>query len=146
MPHPFPHHYEISLAWAGGENSEISSGSRPKLPGGPPAQFDGTDETRWSPEHLLLTALAQCMMLTYFALNKRAGIETKSYTSRAESSLDKTKEGIVFTSFKVTVELKVPAARIDEAKRLLESAKKHCIISNALKTPASIDARVEAGP
>src|SRR4051812_44311754 len=105
MPHPFPHRYDLSLTWTGGEASELSSGRRPVIAGGPPAQFDGNDETRWSPEHLILAALAQCLMLTYFALNKRAGIETKAYASKAESVLDKTKDGLVFTSFKIVVSL-----------------------------------------
>lgn len=58
--------------------------------------------------------------------------------------LDKTKEGLVFTTFKVVVTLKTDAARVEEAKKLLDLAKKHCIIANALKTPAVLDAFVEA--
>ena len=144
MPHPYPHRYDLNLTWTGADTCDLSSGARPVIKGGPPAQFDGTDETLWSPEHLILAALAQCMMATYFALNKRAGIETKSYSSKAESTLDKTKEGLVFTSFKVTVSLKVAADKIEDARRLVESAKKYCITSNALKTPPTDEALVEA--
>ncbi|MCM2303420.1 MAG: OsmC family protein [Elusimicrobia bacterium] len=144
MPQPFPHHYEVSLAWKGGETSEISSGPRPSLPGGPPAQFDGVDETRWSPEHLVLAALAQCLMLTWISLNKRSQIPLKAWESKGESVLEKTKEGLVFTSFKLSVALKTDAGRIDEARRLLETAKKYCIIANSLKTPPTLEAVVEA--
>ena len=144
MPAPFPHRYDLSLTWTGGDGCDLSSGARPVIRGGPPAQFDGTNETQWSPEHLVLAALAQCMMATYFALNKRAGIETKSYSSKAESVLDKTKEGLVFTSFKVTVSVKVAADKIEDARRLVESSKKFCIVSNALKTTPSVEASVEA--
>ena len=144
MPHPFPHRYEIDLSWKGGETSELASGPRVPVPGGPPAQFDGTDETRWSPEHLVLAALAQCFMLTYISLNKRSQIPLKGWESKAEGVLEKTKEGLVFTSFVVRVTLKTDAARVDEARRLLDTAKKYCIIANALKTPASLEAAVEA--
>ena len=144
MPQPFPHNYGVHLKWAGGGASEISSDSRVKIAGGPPAQFDGTDDARWSPEHLVLAALAQCFMLTWIALNKRSQIPLKSWESKGESVLDKTKDGLVFTSLKISVTLKTDAARVDEAKKLLELAKKHCIIANALKTPASLDAVVEA--
>lgn len=144
MPHPFPHQYEVNLSWKGGEASEISSGPRPVLPGGPPAQFDGTDETRWSPEHLILAALTQCLMLTWISLNKRAQIPLKGWESKGESVLDKTKEGLVFTSFKLSVTLTTEESRIDEARRLLDNAKKYCIVANSLKTPPALDAVVVA--
>ncbi|MCR4293887.1 MAG: OsmC family protein [Elusimicrobia bacterium] len=142
MPHPFPHHYEVSLIWKGGETSELSSGPRPVLPGGPPAQFDGADETRWSPEHLVLAALAQCLMLTWISLNKRSQIPLKGWESKGESVLEKTKEGLVFTSFKLSVTLKTDADRVEEARRLLESAKRYCIIANSLKTAPTLEATV----
>lgn len=144
MPQPFPHHYEVNLSWKGGETSDITSGPRSVIPGGPPAQFDGTDETRWSPEHLVLTALAQCLMLTWISLNKRSQIPLKGWESKGESVLEKTKEGLVFTSFKITVTLKTDADRIDEARRLLDTAKKYCIIANSLKTAATLEAVVVA--
>lgn len=142
MPHPFPHHYEVSLIWKGGETSELSSGPRPVLPGGPPAQFDGTDETRWSPEHLVLAALAQCLLLTWITLNKRSQIPLKGWESKGESVLEKTKEGLVFTSFKLSVTLTTDAERIEEARRLLDTAKKYCIIANSLKTAPTLEATV----
>jgi organic hydroperoxide reductase OsmC/OhrA len=144
MPQPFPHHYGVNLTWSGGETSEISSDSRVKIPGGPPAQFDGTDETRWSPEHLVLAALSQCLMLTWISLNKRSQIPLKGWEAKGESVLDKTKEGLAFTSFTLHVTLKTDAARVEEAGRLLDTAKKYCIIANALKTPARLEAKVEA--
>ncbi|MDD5301754.1 MAG: OsmC family protein [Elusimicrobia bacterium] len=144
MPQPFPHQYEVNLTWKGGETSEISSGPRPPIAGGPPAQFDGTDETRWSPEHLILAALTQCLMLTWLSLNKRSQIPLKGWESKGESVLDKTKEGLVFTSFKLTVTLKTDAARVEEARRLLDGAKKYCIVANSLKTPPTLVAEVVA--
>jgi organic hydroperoxide reductase OsmC/OhrA len=92
----------------------------------------------------VLAALAQCFMLTWIALNKRSQIPLKSWESTGESVLDKTKDGLVFTSFKISVTLKTDAARVEEARKLLDLAKKHCIIANALKTPATLDAVVEA--
>lgn len=144
MPHPFPHQYDVNLSWKSGETSELSSGTRSVIPAGPPAQFDGTDETRWSPEHLILAALSQCLMLTWISLNKRSQIPLKGWESKGESVLDKTKEGLVFTSFKISVSLKTDAARVEEARKLLDTAKKYCIIANALKTPTTLDAVVEA--
>lgn len=144
MPHPFPHTYEVDLTWTDGDRSEITSGGRPVILGGSPPQFDGTDETRWSPEHLVLAALSQCLLLTWVSLNKRSQIPLKGWSAKGVSTLDKTREGLAFTAFKLSVTLKTDAARAEEAGRLLETAKKYCIISNALKTPATLESRVEA--
>jgi organic hydroperoxide reductase OsmC/OhrA len=142
MPAPFPHHYEVALTWKDGDRSEISSGARPVLGGGPPPEFDGADATRWSPEHLILAALGQCLMLTWISLNKRSAIPLKSWDATTSSTLDKTREGLVFAALKIKVRLSTDAARVDEARRLLDAAKKHCIIANALKTPTEMEFEV----
>lgn len=144
MPAPFPHRYETALSWKHGDQSEMTAGPRPAIGGGSPPEFDGTDLSRWSPEHLILAALAQCLMLTWISLNKRSAIPLKGWDSTASSVLDKTKEGLIFTELKVRVKLSVPAERVEEARKLLDTAKKYCIIANALKTPVALDATVEA--
>ncbi|MDE2491258.1 MAG: OsmC family protein [Elusimicrobia bacterium] len=145
MPHPFPHRYQVSLSWKEADLSEIASGARPPIGGGSPPEFDGSDPSRWSPEHLLLAALTQCLMLTFLALAKRKpGLELKGWDASGESVLEKTKEGLVFTSFKVSVRAKVPTGFEDEAKRLIESSKRYCIVANALKTPSTLEAEVSA--
>ena len=142
MPAPFPHHYAVALSWTSGDQSEITAGSRPPIPGGPPAEFDGTDLSRWSPEHLVLAALSQCLMLTWIALNKRAAIPLQGWNSEGASTLDKTAAGLVFTEFRLKIRLSVTAERVEEARRLLDAAKKHCIVANSLKTPVTLEASV----
>lgn len=143
MTHPFPHHYEATLLWEGGSRAALSSGSRPVLVGGPPPEFDG-EPGWWSPEHLLLSAANLCLMTTYQALAKKAGLEIGGYRSRAEGILEKTKEGIVFTRIALQVEIHAPAPRLEDARKLVETAKKYCIVSNSLKTPVEVEAVVEA--
>lgn len=142
MTAPFPHRYEASLAWEGGSRAALSSGARPVLSGGPPPEFDG-DPAFWSPEHLLLSAANLCLMTTYLALCRRAGLELGSYRSRAEGVLEKTREGLAFTRISLRVSLQAPAGRVEEARALLESSKKHCLVSNALKRPVDVEAVVE---
>lgn len=140
MMQPFPHRYEASLAWEGGSRAALSSGSRPVLVGGPPPEFDG-EPGWWSPEHLLLSAANLCLMTTYFALARRAGLETAGYRSRAEGILDKTPEGLVFT--RITLQVSIQVTRLEEARRTLEAAKKHCIVSNSLRRPVELEASIE---
>lgn len=144
MTQPFPHHYEATLLWEGGSRGALSSGIRPVLGGGPPPEFDG-DPGVWSPEHLLLSAANLCLMTTYMALAKKTGLNVEEYRSRAEGTLEKTREGIVFTRIGIEVRVRAPEGREEEARKLVETAKKYCIVSNSLKRPVEVEATVDAG-
>ena len=141
MAQPFPHHYEAILVWEGGSRAALSSGARPVLVGGPPPEFDG-EPGWWSPEHLLLSAANLCLLTTYMVLAKKSGLEIAQYRSRAEGVLEKTREGIVFTRIALQVEIQAPAERLEEARKLVETAKKFCIVSNSLKRPVEVEAAV----
>ena len=143
MTHPFPHRYETTLTWEGESRAAMSSGARPVLVGGPPPEFDG-EPGWWSPEHLLLSAANLCLMTTYMVLARKAGLEISQYTSRAEGLLDKGREGIVFTRITLRVEVRAPAERLEEARRLLETAKRYCIVSNSLKRPVEVEATIQS--
>lgn len=141
MAQPFPHRYEATLVWEGGSRAALSSGARPVLVGGPPPEFDG-NPTSWSPEHLLLSAANLCLLTTYQALARKSGLDLGEYRSQAEGILEKTKDGLVFTRITLRVTIAVQAARVEEARKLVETAKKYCIVSNALKRPVEVEATV----
>lgn len=143
MTQPFPHHYETTLVWEGGSQAAIWSGQRPVLVGGPPPEFDG-EPGWWSPEHLLLSAANLCLMTTYMALARKTGLQVANYRSSAEGVLEKTKEGIVFTRITLRVRIDAPPDRLEDARKLLETAKKYCIVSNALKRPVEVEAEINA--
>jgi organic hydroperoxide reductase OsmC/OhrA len=143
MTHPFPHRYHATLTWEGASRAALSSGSRPVLVGGPPPEFGG-EPGWWSPEHLLLSAANLCLMTTYQALVKRAGWEIAGYRSEAEGILDKTREGLVLTRIVLRVAIQVAAERVEEARKILETAKKYCIVSNSLQRPVEVEGTVSS--
>jgi organic hydroperoxide reductase OsmC/OhrA len=138
----FPHHYEVRVEGGTG-GAIVSAPPRPEFRGGPPEEFDGRNDW-WSPEHLPLSAAALCMKTTFEAFARRKGLEVLAYGSRAEGTLDKTAQGLGFTSIVVSVELVVDAADVTRAEEILRSAKDHCIVSNALKTPVQLALTVKA--
>jgi organic hydroperoxide reductase OsmC/OhrA len=144
MTAPFPHHYETSLRWREERQGLVSASPRPAILGGPPPQFDG-QESWWSPEHLLLASASLCLMTTYLALAAKAELKTLAYDCVAEGTLDRTPEGFRFTAILLKVSLKVPPADAERAARLIESGKKHCIVSNSLAVPVKLQAAVNDG-
>lgn len=139
MNAPFPHRYEVTLKGESGPKGLLSAGPRPVLAGGAPPEFGG-DDARWSPEHLLLASASLCLMSTFAAIAAKSRLEYASYESAAEGTLDKTPEGLRFT--RILIKATVKAADAEKAARLLDMAKKHCIVSNSLRQPVELEATV----
>jgi organic hydroperoxide reductase OsmC/OhrA len=138
---PLPHAYEVAVAWNPDGSGVVTAGSRPVILGGPPPQFGGRPEL-WSPEHLLLSALSLCLMSTFQVFLARQPFRVHGCSSRVKGILEKTAEGIAFSSIVIDVDFEAAAHRVEDVKRLLETAKRYCIVSNALKTP--VDLRITA--
>lgn len=141
---PFPHRYELRLKRTEGSRAVIDSDGRPPLEGAPPPEFDGPPGL-WSPEHLLLASASLCLMTTFMVVAGKSRLETGGYECRAEGTLDKTAEGLVFTRILLRVTLTVAESEREKAQRLLETAKRHCIVSNSLKRPVELEVEFRAG-
>lgn len=91
---PQLHTYSVDLTWTGarrsgttsftayGRDHELRSGDRPALPGTSDPHFRG-DPTRWSPEDLLVSSLAQCHMIWLLHLAARDGVAIVGYSDSA---------------------------------------------------------------
>lgn len=128
---PFPHRYEVDLSGTG-PAALLRAGRRPTLVGGAPPEFGGS-EAWWSPEHLLLSSLALCLLTTFRALAARRGLEVEGYASRATATLDRTEGGLAFTRVGLAVTLDVAAEDAQRAEELLRKAKAGCLVGNALR-------------
>lgn len=78
----FPIEYAIEVHKNDGSPMELAAGHRPRLIVGPPPEFDGSD-VWWSPEHLLVSALASCMTATFYAAAAHATLRIGAYRCRA---------------------------------------------------------------
>jgi organic hydroperoxide reductase OsmC/OhrA len=116
----------------------LYAAAAPPIAGGAPPEFDGRD-TWWSPEQLLLSSLSLCLMTTFEAIAAKARLRMLRYTCRAEATLDRTDAGLGFTAFGLHVEVEVAPEDAERVPRLLASAKKHCLVANALRTPVTLN-------
>lgn len=135
----FPHHYRVSArAGAEGDVSLTSSGL-PALSSDGPAEFGGPGD-RWSPETLLVGAVADCYVLSLRAVAKASSMPWTSISCQAEGKLDRVERTTRFTEVVLRIDLEIPR-EVDEAKadRLLEKAKTACLISNSLACPVLLE-------
>ena len=129
----FPHFYSVR-AEAGMTNGvRVTSGAVPPLNTAPPPEFGGPGD-RWSPETLAVAAVADCLVLTFKAIARTRGFEYRQITCDAQGQLDRKERVTSFTDFFVNVRLElVDGSSIEEARKLVDMAKNHCLITNSFK-------------
>jgi organic hydroperoxide reductase OsmC/OhrA len=135
---PFPHQYTVSL-----EDRQLLAPPRAPIAAGPPPQFGGTD-TVWSPEELLVGSALACLWTTFEAYARRDHLAVARWSGTGTAVLDRAPGVPAFTSLVLHVELAVAGGDEEHARRLLETAEKKCIISNALRIPVTLELVVHA--
>jgi organic hydroperoxide reductase OsmC/OhrA len=138
-----PHRYTVS-AQAEAEGEVRLEGARlPALASAAPAEFGGPGD-RWSPETLLVAALADCFTLGFRAIAKASKLEWRSLRCEVEGKLERVERATQFTGFEVRATLRVPSGTDEaRARSLLEKAERTCFISNSLKGTRQLVAKVE---
>jgi organic hydroperoxide reductase OsmC/OhrA len=123
----------------------LESPRLPALTSAAPAEFGGPGD-RWSPETLLVAALADCFTLGFRAIARASKLEWKSLRCEVEGKLERVERATQFTGFEVRAWLRVPSGTDEaRARSLLEKAEKTCFISNSLKGASHLVTNVEVG-
>jgi len=139
----FPHHYSATARAEAEGDVAIDSARLPSLVSAGPAEFGGPGD-RWSPETLLVAAVADCFILTFRAIARGSKLAWTSLSCDVEGTLDRVERVTQFTGFRVRAALRVPQGTDEaRAKRLLERAEQGCLITNSLKAKSELSLTVE---
>jgi len=141
----FPHRYRVR-ARGGAEGEVALEGEKlPALATAPPAEFGGPGD-RWSPETLLVGAVADCFLLTFRAVARASKVEWQELDCDVEGVLDKADGRTRFTELHVRARLRVPEGTDTErARRTLEKAERGCLVTNSLLAESHLEAEVHTG-
>jgi organic hydroperoxide reductase OsmC/OhrA len=144
--HPYPHTYSVSARGAASGLIPLTSAALPAIETAPPPQFDGPGGA-WSPETLLVAAVADCFMFTFRALARVASFAWEALECHVDGTLDRAEGGTRFTGYHTRATLTV-AAGADRAKahQLLERAEKVCLIANSLNGTRTLDVEIVERP
>ncbi len=141
----FPHNYSASANVKTEGNVSLNCEGCPGIESAPPTEFGGPGD-QWSPEDLLVGAVADCFVLSFRAIAGMSKFEFTSLSCNVEGTLDNVDRAIQFTGFTVKADLVIPeGADVDKAQRLLEKAEKTCFITNSLKAEPHLDANITHG-
>jgi organic hydroperoxide reductase OsmC/OhrA len=141
MPAPFPHQYSATISRTFSSRARIESAPRQSLHGGPSSELEG-DVASWSPEHLVLSSLGLCMLTTFEAFAARDGIELLRWVANTRGVVDRTSEGLMFTSIVLGIDMEI-AGNVEQVERTLEDAKQYCLVLNSLRVPVIIEADIQ---
>jgi organic hydroperoxide reductase OsmC/OhrA len=137
---PFPHRHSASLSRTFDSRARMEAPPRPALDGGPAPERDG-DAKAWSPEHMLLSSLSLCMLTTFEAFAARDSIEILSWDAEASGTVERTPEGLMFTSIVLELDISI-AGNVARVDTTLEDAKQYCLVLNSLRLPVVIEAQI----
>ena len=138
------HRFRVVAWWASGRTGIAKSGSAPNAIHftSPPA-FGGLDG-RWTPEDLLLCAIASCYTTTFRALAENSEFEYTDLQVEVDAVIRRAETGYNFTE--VVMQANLLIAQPEEAARavkLLHKAEGLCLVSRALALKQTFEPRVQ---
>ncbi|MCU1632013.1 MAG: peroxiredoxin [Micrococcaceae bacterium] len=142
------HHYSARLRWTGNHGSgtagyrsysrdhQIEVDGPGLLLGTADPTFHGSRD-RWNPEQLLLTAVAQCHMLSYLHVAVTAGVIVTAYTDTPTGTMRLNRDGSgEFTGIVLRPHVEVDdAGQVALADSLHAEANRLCFIARSISFP-----------
>lgn len=137
-----PHLYRVTASGAATGRVMLHHDGVAPLESSPPVEFGGPGDA-WSPEGLLVAAVADCFILTFRAVARASKLEWSGLDVRVEGTLERRDGVTAFTGFTLHARLDIEVG-IDEAlaHAALERAERGCLISNSLKAPVHLHAEL----
>jgi organic hydroperoxide reductase OsmC/OhrA len=138
------HSFEGSLHWSGGTSQDaqgrlklarsfvVRFKDKAAIEGSSPSVFGG-DDSKHSPETLMIASLLSCHHLTYLALCERAGVEVLEYSDDATGTLGMRDGKMRMLEVVLWPRVRVSRAELLETARALhESAHANCFMANSV--------------
>ena len=130
--------YETSVDWKEGKTGETRCGEKPAIKVATPPEFGGP-ENIWTPEDLLTSAVATCIMTSALFFFERAKIQLRSYKSKATATMEKTPAGLAITRIAIAASIELDDMEQEAAvRKAMEQAEKSCPLSISLTCPVEL--------
>jgi peroxiredoxin-like protein len=138
------HAYRVSAWWTSGRTGLAKSDSAPNaIHFTAPPEFGGL-EGRWTPEELLLAAVASCYTTTVRTIAGDARVDFTDLNVEASGVIRRAESGYLFAQIVLRPNLKISSAEERErALELLRRAEKLCLVSRALGTNVTFEPQLE---
>jgi len=138
--------HRVVAWWTSGQTGLAKSDSAPNaIHFAAPPQFGGL-EGRWTPEDLLISAVASCYTTTFHAIAGSAKFEYTDLEVEAEGIVRRMGSSYSFSEIVLRPSLTIPNEDSRErAITLLQKAKELCLVSRALAPTQRFETRIRIG-
>jgi organic hydroperoxide reductase OsmC/OhrA len=141
--HPLPHRYRAQARAASTGRVIASADGVPEIASSAPPEFGGPPGY-WSPETLLVAAIADCYVLSFRACARASKLAWLSITVDVEGMLDQQDATTLFTHFTLSPRLTLsPGSSEALAGRVLQQAKRTCLVTNSLRAACELSPDVQ---
>jgi uncharacterized OsmC-like protein len=121
----------------------LTSEGLPPLATVTPPEFDGPGG-RWSPETLMVAAVADCFVLTFRGIARASKMPWTGMSVHCVGTLERPERVTRFTRFDLQVRLSLPPeVSEDQARRILTRAEETCLITRSLKAETRLMLEIE---
>jgi peroxiredoxin-like protein len=138
------HSYRVVAWWSSGKTGLAKTDSAPNaIHFTAPPEFGGL-EGRWTPESLLLCAVAGCFTTTFRAIAEYSKFEYSDLEVQVEGAIQKVESGYAFTQIILRPNLSITSdAEQARALRLLHKTSNLCLVSRAISVPQVFEPHVQ---
>ncbi len=143
---PAEYTYRVSAWWTSGRTGLAKCESSPNTIHFSEAAELGGLQGRWTPEQLLLCALAGCFTTTFNDVARSAKFDYTDLEVEIEGSVRRTRaNGCNFNEILIRPRLKVHSEdQVETGLNLLRRTKSICMISRAITVPQTMEPTVES--
>jgi organic hydroperoxide reductase OsmC/OhrA len=135
--------YKVAVDWEGDRITTVTSPDKPELTIATPPEFKNGVEGVWSPEDLLVAAVASCFSVTLVAVAERRELPLHSLHVSGTGHLTARDDGrFGFVAIELTAGIRTDAHVLDAMERAAKHAGRACLVSMALDVPVHVDAIV----
>jgi organic hydroperoxide reductase OsmC/OhrA len=139
----YPHRYAVRASAYQEGTVNVGSDGLPDIVTAPPSEFGGPGD-RWSPETLLVAAVADCFVLSFRGVARASKLDWGHLAVDVEGTLDRQEGGTRFTGFLVRARLRLlDGVAREDAERALHKAERSCLITNSLSAPCQLETELE---
>jgi len=137
-------HFKVGVAWEGDQITTVTSADKPDLAVATPPEFKNGVPGVWSPEDLLVAAVASCFTVTMVAVAERRDLPLYGIEVTGTGHLTQRDDGrFGFVAIELTAHIQTAELSVEALSHAAKYAERACLISMALDVPVHVDAVVQ---
>ena len=125
--------FEVKLNWLAGSKGILSVNDvNIPVPVTASPEFGGEEKT-WTPEHLFLSSISSCYMITFLAFARKLGLKISNFHCNTIGKIEIIEGKYKFTNINLFPKVYIAGEELREKAGIaMEKTHRHCLITNSV--------------